>query len=241
VSYPDGILWKSNKDGSNPVQLTDPPLAAFLPRWSPDGTEILFMSRGPFGRRRWRWVTYIISSDGGIPQRLFPEGQDLPFATWSPDGHKISGTSVSPDGQVSIRIFDLDTHKGTDIPGSAGLFGPRWSPDGRYIAAENWDNDQLKIFDLKTQQWSQLPLNVSVDSAEWSSDGQFIYFRRVSGDAGVFRIRIHGHAPEKIVDLKNWRDAGWAGAYMGLDPTDAPLLLRDIGSEDIYALTLEQR
>jgi len=28
---------------------------------------------------------------------------------------------------------------------------------------------------------------------------------------------------------------------MGLDPTDAPLLLRDIGSEDIYALTLEEK
>jgi hypothetical protein len=31
------------------------------------------------------------------------------------------------------------------------------------------------------------------------------------------------------------------GRYMGLDPTDAPLLLRDIGSSDIYALTLEQK
>jgi len=26
---------------------------------------------------------------------------------------------------------------------------------------------------------------------------------------------------------------------MNLDPTDAPLLLRDVGSADIYALTLE--
>jgi len=28
---------------------------------------------------------------------------------------------------------------------------------------------------------------------------------------------------------------------MGLDPTDAPLLLRDIGSDDLYALTLEEK
>jgi hypothetical protein len=28
---------------------------------------------------------------------------------------------------------------------------------------------------------------------------------------------------------------------MGLDPTDAPLVLRDIGNDDIYALTLDQR
>ena len=72
-------------------------------------------------------------------------------------------------------------------------------------------------------------------------DGQYIYFKRVAGDLGVFRIRVNGGAPEKIADLKDWHDAGWWGAYMGLDPTDAPLLLRDIASADIYAFTLDQK
>ena len=63
----------------------------------------------------------------------------------------------------------------------------------------------------------------------------------MSGDTGLFRVRISGGEAEKIVDLKDWHDAGWFGRYMGLDPTDAPLLLRDIGSEDIYALTLDQK
>jgi hypothetical protein len=30
------------------------------------------------------------------------------------------------------------------------------------------------------------------------------------------------------------------GFSMTLDPTDAPLVLRDVGSGDMYALTLEQ-
>ena len=34
VSYPEGTLWKAHADGSHPIQLTDPPLEAFLPRWS---------------------------------------------------------------------------------------------------------------------------------------------------------------------------------------------------------------
>jgi DNA-binding winged helix-turn-helix (wHTH) protein/Tol biopolymer transport system component len=242
VSYPDGILWKANRDGTNPVQLSDPPLAALLPRWSPDGRQILFWgnvllshSPGP------NWVNYIVSSDGGSPRRFLPEGEDFDACTWSPDGHKIAGDSTSIDGKLSLRILDLDTRQGTEVPGSDGLFLPRWSPDGRYLAAANRDGDHLKIFDLKTQQWSELPQKGFVDSPEWSADGRFIYFRRTSGDRGLFRINIQGGAAEKIADLTDWRDAGWHGSYMGLDPADAPLLLRDIGSEDIYALTLDSK
>ncbi|MGB6729457.1 MAG: hypothetical protein WBE74_26415 [Terracidiphilus sp.] len=34
---------------------------------------------------------------------------------------------------------------------------------------------------------------------------------------------------------------GGTWGWMGLDPTDAPLLLRDISGDDIYALTLEAK
>jgi hypothetical protein len=44
-----------------------------------------------------------------------------------------------------------------------------------------------------------------------------------------------------IADLTDWHDAGAAGRYMGLDPADAPLLLHDIGSREIYALTLDSK
>jgi hypothetical protein len=40
------------------------------------------------------------------------------------------------------------------------------------------------------------------------------------------------------VDLRNYHNVGW---WAGLDPTDAPLLLHDIGSSEIYALTLEEK
>jgi hypothetical protein len=161
--------------------------------------------------------------------------------TWSPDGHRMVGASMGTDGKLVLRILNLDTHGETTIPGSDGLYAPRWSPDGGYVAAATQATGHLKIFDFKAQQWSELPNNGPVESPEWSADGQFIYFKRVIGDRGIFRIRIHGSMEEKIADLKDFHDAGWFGDYMGLDPTDAPLLLRDIGSHDIYALTLDQK
>ena len=238
VSYPEGMLWKANRDGSNPVQLTDPPLQAFMPRWSPDGKQISFAGDypGPNG------AFYMVSSEGGSPRKFLAQDQHLDgFLTWSPDGHQMAGTSTSADGKFVLVILNLDTRQDTIIPGSVGLFEPRWSPDGRYIAAADFNNLQLKLFDLKTGKWLILTQPGIADCPEWSGDSEFIYFRRVSGDTGLFRIRISGGRAEKIVDLKDWHDAGWFGRYMGLDPTDAPLLLRDIGSADIYALTLAQK
>jgi hypothetical protein len=44
-----------------------------------------------------------------------------------------------------------------------------------------------------------------------------------------------------MVETTGFQYIGWASWYMGLDPTDAPLLLRDIGSDDIYALDLDEK
>ena len=243
VSYPEGILWKANRDGSNPVQLTDSPIQVLEPRWSPDGTQIVFEDISSFSSNR--STGYIVSSEGGSPRKILGEeaGYSIDSPNWSPDGHKILFTSVTAaEKPAGIRILDLDSRQLTTVPGSDGLSSPRWSSDGRYLATETQDND-LKIFDFKTQQWSELALHEKLlgGGREWSRDSQFIYFRGRKEGPGLFRIRVNGGAEEKIADLKDWRDAGWWGNYMGLDPTDAPLLLRDIASDDIYALTLEQK
>jgi Tol biopolymer transport system component len=233
VSYPEGTLWKANADGSNPVQLTDPPLEVFLPRVSPDSTQIAFTA--PDGGN------YIVPAEGGTPRRLVPvDNGNEQIVDWSPEGRKVV-FSWCDRMNCEVRILDLDSRQVTTVPGSSNMFGARWSPDGRYLVASGAGELSLNVFDFKTQRWSTLPQKGIVASPEWSRDSKFIYFRRPVDDRGVFRIAVSGGAAEKIVDLKDWHDAGWVGRYMGLDPTDAPLLLRDIGSEDIYALTLDQK
>jgi len=41
--------------------------------------------------------------------------------------------------------------------------------------------------------------------------------------------------------MSDWHLTGYFGFSMTLDPDDAPLVLRDAGSDDIYALTLEEK
>jgi hypothetical protein len=76
----------------------------------------------------------------------------------------------------------------------------------------------------------------------FSRDSQSIYFLRYGVGQGVFRIRLKGGKPEeKTWDLKDLHVGGYWGFSMSLDPTDTPLVSRDIGSQDIYALTLEEK
>jgi Tol biopolymer transport system component/DNA-binding winged helix-turn-helix (wHTH) protein len=238
VSYPEGILWKANRDGSNPIQLSDSPIYAFQPRWSPDGTQIVFDDANADGE------IYIVSTQSGIPRKLLPEGSGKQSdPDWSPDGHKVVfGSSFGAhDPKGLISVFDLESQKITILPRSAGMTDPRWSPDGRFIAADSFDLHTLNIFDVGMQRWSALHLKVEMDFPEWSGDSQFLYFQWQWGDdRGIYRIRAKGGEVEKVVDLKNWHLAGWSG-WTTLDPTDAPLVLRDTGSTYIYALTLEQK
>jgi hypothetical protein len=79
------------------------------------------------------------------------------------------------------------------------------------------------------------------DYPTWSSDSQFIYFLLPYDNPGVFRIRASGGDAERIVDLKGFRYTRAFTLWFGLDPQDTPMLLRDVGTDDIYALTLEER
>jgi Tol biopolymer transport system component len=241
VSFPDGILWRANGDGSSSIQLTNGTSYPRLPRWSPDGTQIVFMTSPPHGGNT---RAYIVSSQGGTPRLLLP-GEVGPETdpNWSPDGRKIvfsTSREGGNDPKGVISILELDSNHVTTLPGSVGMFAPRWSPDGHSVVSLNPNSRSLNIFDIRTQRWSTLYKGFA-GFPSWSRDSQSIYFARFSDNPGVFRISATGGDAKRITDLKGVPYTGYYTVWLGLDPTDAPLLLRDIGSSDIYALTLKEK
>ena len=236
VSYPEGILWRSKPDGSEKLQLSSAPLFAALPRWSPDGKQLVFYnySVGKPGR------IYLVSAAGGDPQQLLPEDPEpKQDPDWSPDGGRIIFGSVPADKNSALRVLDLKTHQVSVVPGSRGLFSPRWSPDGRYIVALPEDSLSLVLFDFQTHKWAQLA-KATASFPNWSADGQYVYFFRWLDNPAVLRVRIADRKLDQVSDLTNFPTVGNIGPWLGLDPDDAPLVLKDTGLQDIYSLDWEE-
>ena len=236
VSFPDGILWRANRDGSDRIQLTSPPLSPQGPDWSPDGTQLVFEASSPQGPQAW-----VVPSTGGSPQRLLPEDSGPENGpSWSPDGRKIMFTTGwLRSSESQLRILDLATYQMSTVPGSDGKIGGGWSPDGQFINAASLDTTTIFVFDTKTQHWSSLKVGLYA-YALWSSDSRALYFLRYMDDPAILRIPVTG-GEAKLVVRVGFPLTGTYSLWFGLDPTDVPLILRDASTTDVYALTLEEK
>jgi DNA-binding winged helix-turn-helix (wHTH) protein/Tol biopolymer transport system component len=242
TSYPDGTLWRSKVDGSEQLQLTFPPMRVLLPRWSPDGKQIAFNASVPDAT----WNVYLVSSEGGTPQRILPSEQSQMDANWSPDGKSLVFGTLDVPGKP-IYTIELQSKRVSTLPGSTGLFSPRWSPDGRYIAALTTENSfKLMLFDFATQTWTEA-YGTEVGYPWWSREGKYIYFQDWSNAAQdahnrIVRLRLTDRKIENIVDVKDVgrMTTGTSNVdWFGLAPDDSPLFARDIGSAEIYALDVQ--
>jgi len=248
VSMPDFTLWRSRLDGSAPMQLSSSSLYAELPRWSPDGKQIVFMGRNENTNFR----AFVVSANGGDLGELIP-GAPVGFDPgWTPDGKSIVLTLSDPasasghasllpsDMDGTISVLDLATKKITNLPGSENFFSPRPSPDGKSIAAITRNSDKLVLFDLATRRWSDLtdPPFGPIGYPSWSRDGQYIYFDTLFGEnPGIFRVRAADRKLEKVVSLEGvQRFQANFGPWSGLAPDDSPLVARDNSNQEIYAL-----
>jgi hypothetical protein len=97
------------------------------------------------------------------------------------------------------------------------------------------------LFDEKTQKWGPLLSDVGlVGFIAWSPDSAYIYFDKfLTEDPGYFRLRVRDAKLEKILSLKEFRSFNAPGngdAWTGLGPGETPLFVRDISSQEIYAL-----
>ena len=247
VAYPQNTLWRSRIDGSDRLQLTYPPMGSILnPKWSPDSKLIVFTE---YGSKLAGDKIYAIPANGGAPMLLVAGAGDFKPAdpTWSPDGKLIAygGPSISGGTGTEIKILNLDTKQSRTIPGSQHMFSPRWSPDGRSIAAVSNDGTKLFLYTFEQSRWDTLP-SPNADAMGWpiwSHDSKYLYVAYGDINGRIYRLRVPGGNAEIVVDASGVDLAcpifasgcGW----FGLTPDGRVIVLLDRGINELYALDLE--
>jgi Tol biopolymer transport system component/putative hemolysin len=153
------------------VQLTDNPADDFAPAWSPDGSQIAFVS----DRDQKPGINdiYIMRSDGSGVRRLTADTAIDYEPAWSPDGLLIAFRS-NHDGPADIYVISAADGSGLrQLTGDpAEDWSPAWSPDGTLIAFQTDRDGDWEIYTMKAD--GSDPTNLTNDPA---ADDQRPYWR----------------------------------------------------------------
>lgn len=238
----NSLLWRSRVDGSQRLQLTSPPMETFMMHWSPDGKQIVLMGREP-GKL---WRIYVMDAQGGDLRPVLAEDRNEADPDWSPDGGSLVYGRL-PDVMAEkslpkyIYVLNLKTKQTTALPGSDGLFSPRWSPDGRYIVAMPLDESRLALYDTVTRVWKTLA-GLPAQDPVWSHDGRWVYFYDyAANEQAIDRVSVPDGKVEQVanfqglhsLDVLNFR-------FAGLTQDNVPLVSASISTANLYSVTLDR-
>ena len=119
-------------DGAIQSKLTSSPSIDSSPSFSPDGSQIAFVSN-----RQGTPQIFVMSSSGGGAKRVTFQGKYNQTPRWNPRPDKplIAFTGRDERGVFDIFVLDMRTGKIDRITQSKGSnMDPAWSPDGRLLA-----------------------------------------------------------------------------------------------------------
>ncbi|HWA73473.1 MAG TPA: hypothetical protein VG937_14105 [Polyangiaceae bacterium] len=210
---PGTIVWSSSRignhdlftmktDGSDVKAITHGDEVDWFPRFSPDGSKILF-SRSKKG---WvserdandseKWDVYQVNPDGSDVEKLIDSAS---WASWIDGGEVIyvRGTKIfrkKLDGGKEVAVMDSSGVKELD---GALLQQPELSPDGKFVAITlRGGMRETGIWDIEKKTWTKTGLGCQIN---WTPDGKDIYWVNPTGNGGseVFRMPIKDGRPEK--------------------------------------------
>jgi Tol biopolymer transport system component/DNA-binding winged helix-turn-helix (wHTH) protein len=124
-------IWVSNSDGSHPMQLTNLSNWTGTPRWSPDGSQIVFDTY-----TNYQTEVYTIDASGGIPRRMTNNPATDAIASWSRDGRWIYFSS-NRTGEYQIWKMPAQGGPPTQVTHGGG-YGAFESLDGKYLYFSKW-------------------------------------------------------------------------------------------------------
>ena len=167
----------------------------------------------------------MIAAAGGKAEEIMPSDRLAEVdPSWSPDGSSIVFGRPVQEAARSIQRVDLKTHAISAVSGSEGLFNPRLSPDGRYIAALPADASKLMLYDFTTGRWKAIGSGTYQFNI-WSRDAKKVYLLHKDESSEIVRFDVAGQRFERVTSLKDVEQGN--REWVGLAEDESPLLVLD--------------
>jgi hypothetical protein len=174
-----GNIWVLPARGGQAQIITDGLLPARQPRWSPDGSKILYQTSSPDAASLW-----LLDVESSTASRIGSESFFDQHASWHPDGERIVFSSQRGDTGFDIWETDLPTglrwrlssHPGDEIE-------PVWSKNGRNLAYIRRNDDRYTLV-LRRHGQAEIDVLVSeqpLSSPSWRPDGSLLTILKQDG------------------------------------------------------------
>ena len=193
----NGDVYSVCADGSAVTRLTDDPAYDGVPAWSPDGTQLAFVSE-----RSGAAQVYRMDANGDNVRQLTTDLQnDQPI--WLPGGEQIAVRSTDGQGLWWWRVVDLNSDQLVDLTEASYDFffkKESWSPDGKQIAymslkeqqGRNDGSSQIHVKAIDGSYDRTLTDNIWANiNPVWSPDGKALAFlSEMHGEYNIFALYV---------------------------------------------------
>jgi dipeptidyl aminopeptidase/acylaminoacyl peptidase len=229
-----------SKNGLDAEQFTSGLYRDTSPRFSPDGSSLVFLSNRANPEKLEKMQLYLLELAGGEAEQLTMLKSGVSSPKFSPDGNKIA--FISRGDWEDKRAEEGEARAFEEVPYKAdGMPSPGFAID---------EPNQLWVYNLETnEQKAVTSITTRIEGFDWASNSSLVFVapknmaQRARWSGELFQVQLEGKKPS-TVQLSRW-DALISSPVVSPDGKmvavlASPTMHHQPGDPHLHVMKLEQ-